>query len=52
MTNTAISCHTQASGFDAYPDDLVGTPGDIEYGMIELLKLQGKLPQEMTGINP
>lgn len=40
-----INYHTQVYEFEAYPEDLAGTPEEIEYGMIELLKLQGKLLQ-------
>jgi hypothetical protein len=38
-----INYHTQVYEFEAYPDDLAGTPEEIEYGMIELIKLQGNL---------
>lgn len=38
-----VNYHTQIYEFEAYLDDLAGTPEEIEYGMIELLKLQGKL---------
>jgi len=38
-----INYHSQIYEFEAWLDDLAGTPEEIEYGMIELLKLQGKL---------
>lgn len=38
-----VNYHTQIYEFEAWLDDLAGTPEEIEYGMIELLKLQGKL---------
>lgn len=42
-----VNYHTQIYEFEAYLDDLAGTPEEIEYGMIELLKLQGKLLQKL-----
>ena len=38
-----VNYHTQIYEFEAYASDLSGTPEEIEYGMIELIKLQGKL---------
>jgi hypothetical protein len=38
-----INYHTQIYEFEAFLDDLSGTPEEIEYGMIELIKLQGNL---------
>lgn len=38
-----INYHTQVYEFEAYSEDLAGTPEEIEYGMIELIKLQGNL---------
>jgi hypothetical protein len=42
-----VNYHTQIYEFEAYLDDLAGTPEEIEYGMIELLKLQGKLLSQL-----
>lgn len=38
-----INYHNQVYQFECYLEDLAGTPEEIEYGMIELLKLQGGL---------
>ena len=38
-----INYHSQIYEFEAWLDDLAGTPEEIEYGMIELLNLQGRL---------
>lgn len=38
-----INYHNQVYQFECNLEDLAGTPEEIEYGMIELLKLQGKL---------
>lgn len=38
-----INYHTQVYEFEAWPDDLSGTPEEIEFGMIELIKLRGNL---------
>lgn len=38
-----INYHTQVYEFEACLDDLAGTPEEIEYGTVEILKLQGKL---------
>ena len=37
-----INYHNQVYQFECNLEDLAGTPEEIEYGMIELLKLQGK----------
>ena len=42
-----VNYHTQIYEFEAWLDDLAGTPEEIEYGMIELLKLQGKLLSQL-----
>lgn len=38
-----INYHTETYQFEAHLKDLAGTPEEIKFGMIELLKLQGKL---------
>lgn len=38
-----INYHNQVYQFESYLEDLAGTPEEIDYGMIELLKLQGGL---------
>ena len=38
-----INYHNQVYEFECNLEDLAGTPDEIEFGMIELLKLQGKL---------
>lgn len=45
-----INYHTQIYEFEAWLDDLAGTPEDIEYGMIELIKLQGNLYNKLPDI--
>lgn len=38
-----VNYHNQVYQFEANLEDLAGTPEEIEYGMIELLRIQGKL---------
>lgn len=38
-----INYHNQVYQFEAYLEDLAGTPEEIEYGMIEFIKLKGRL---------
>jgi hypothetical protein len=40
-----INYHTQTYEFETYLESLEDTPENIEFGIIELLKLQGKLVQ-------
>lgn len=42
-----VNYHNQSYTFEAYLQDLAGTPQEIQYGIIELLKLQGKLVKEI-----
>lgn len=42
-----VNYHNQVYQFEAYLEDLAGTPEEIEFGMIELLKLQGKLVNQI-----
>lgn len=42
-----INYHTQIYEFEVMRDDLSGTPEEIEYGMIELIRLQGNLYNEL-----
>lgn len=42
-----INYHNQIYEFEIYLDDISGTPEDIEYGFIELLKLQGRLLNQL-----
>lgn len=43
-----INYHTQVYEFEAYLDDLAGTPEEIEYGMIELIKLRSKFYDKLS----
>lgn len=38
-----INYHNQVYQFEAYLEDLAGTPEEIEYGLIEFIKLKGRL---------
>ena len=38
-----INYHNQVYQFEAHLEDLAGTPEEVEYGMIELLNIQGGL---------
>lgn len=38
-----VNYHNQVYQFEAYIEDLAGTPEEIEFGMIELLRLKGRL---------
>ncbi|MBD8348593.1 hypothetical protein [Dysgonomonas sp. HGC4] len=42
-----VNYHNQSYTFEAYLQDLTGTPEEIEYGIIELIRLQGQLVKEI-----
>ena len=45
-----VNYHTQIYEFESRIDDLIGTPEEIEYGMIELINLQGRLCEKLPDI--
>ncbi len=49
ITDTeVVNYHNQSYTFQAHLRDLAGTPQEIQYGIIELLKLQGKLVDNLS----
>lgn len=42
-----VNYHNQVYQFESYIEDLAGTPEEIEFGMIELLRLKGRLVNQL-----